>query len=275
MPQAARYMCIFSFLRGFMPFRLNTTPYSIPDGSYASSIHFDFIEFDLLNVPFIRPDVIHTSSTMSHAPNVTTRSASRQPALSTPLGDNDSDIETTIHDSQGPVTLETLYQLFSARFDELSARIERLEQARPSPQPHAGNQVVRLPHQTRQDTPLAVSVTNTARPYIHVNSVSNPSPTFLASTPASSPAKRPSMVTIYTRGKESGSADRTTHLCTRVNPADYTTDLYTCLYHFGHQGNILNALKNWFRVPDTLHGRRNGQTVGCAHQVFDPGGTYI
>src|SRR5213078_1597996 len=93
-----------------------------------------------------------------HSLNVTTRSASRQPASSTSLGDDDSDVETTIHDPQGPVTLESLHRLIlgmnqnlSARLDDLTTRVERLEQARPSPQPHGGNQVARPPQQTRPE----------------------------------------------------------------------------------------------------------------------------
>ena len=43
-------------------------------------------------------------------------------------------------------------QNLSARLDDLTTRVERLEQARPSPQPHGGNQVARPPQQTRPDT---------------------------------------------------------------------------------------------------------------------------
>ena len=70
-------------------------------------------------------------------------------------------------------------------------------------------------------------------------------------------------------------ANRITHFYTCVNPAGGTADLYVRLYRFGHQSNTLNALKNRFRTPHTLHGQRNRQTVGYMRQVFDPGGAHI
>jgi len=103
---------------------------------------------------------------MMSQPNVTTRNASRQQPSSTPLADDDS-VETTIHNPQGTVTLETLHQLILGMHQSLStltARVERLEQTRQSPQPHPGNQVTRPLHQTPPETSPPASTTETTRP---------------------------------------------------------------------------------------------------------------
>src|SRR5436189_5188258 len=76
-------------------------------------------------------------------------------------------------------------QNLSARLDDLTTRVERLEQARPSPQPHGGNQVAQPPQQTRPEASPPASVTETVRP-----SGQNGQGTRAALNP---PAKRPIM----------------------------------------------------------------------------------
>ena len=107
-------------------------------------------------------------------------------------------------------------QNLSARLDDLTTRVERLEQARPSPQPHGGNQVARPPQQTRPEASPPASVTETVRP-----SGQNGQGTRAALNP---PAKRPIMAAkdisflepeddsdtaIHTEGKETIFADVT------------------------------------------------------------------
>ena len=221
---------------------------------------------------------------MSHAPDVTTHGASRQQAST-------SFVDASIHHRQDPVTLESLYYLLlgmQQRLDNSNARVACLKQTVPSPQ-HAGNKIT-----IRQASQQALYLSKKQRRHnlrwrskqrqlaswlksmVTLDTVFNEETGFAATSGVLNPVGR--IVRACTRLHVVNPADHRVHSYTRlqvVNSAGSTAVLYTRSHHFGYQGNTLNTLKYQFRAPHTLHGQHDRQTIGCTHQVFDPGGTYI
>jgi len=216
---------------------------------------------------------------MSHAPDVTTHGVSRQQAST-------SFVDASINHQQGPVTLEVIYYLLL----ESNARAAHREQTVPSPEPRTDNQVIvrqAPPQASQQSIRLSKKqrrhnlrwrskqrqLTSWLKSMVTLDTVLDKEMCFAATSGVINPVDHMARVCMHLH--VINPANRIMHFYTRVNPAGGTAGFHMRLHHSGDRGNTPNALKNQFWAPHALHDQRNGQTLGCTRQVFDPGGTHI